>query len=315
MFIDALHGDPALDINDIPGIAYLSKSHSYSFVLQHPDNHMVYTIPTPSATLVAIYELYNSDDAGNECMFFDDEETKTCRWTSLPRVRYVGPQETEIWTNAQSCLACNALHIIPDIVSYDGLDSVTKHIVLSRTNAPIRNSLRLNNKPMSPYYPMGWMLTHAYTGERVSIENPNYARLRDLRGNNPNLQYHYLSLYRIGKVTEFLDCFPMYKSQFYDFYTNYHSFITDVHNAYVSYYVLKEGRLLPKKYFIHAAKIHHDVYLPSLTAGNKTIITHRVVREYFDTFTPSKMLYYLRYEDVAREEANSQSVDVSTETM
>jgi hypothetical protein len=315
MFIEALHGDPNLDLSDIPGMAYLDKTLSYSFVLQHPDNHMVYTITSPSATLVAIYELHNSDDAGNECMFFDDEETKTCRWTSLPRVRYVGPQETDVWNNVQGCLACNTLHIYPEISSYEEFDQLTKHFD-QPNQKPKRASLGLNiaNETRSVYKPMGWMLTHAITGDRVSIENPHYVRLRNLRGNNPNLQYHYLSLYRIGKVTEFLEWFPMYKSQFYEFYTNYHTFITDVHNAYVSYYVLKEARAIPKKYFIHAAKIHHDVFLPSLTNGNnRKTITHRVVREYFDAFTPGKMLYYLRYEETDKTVESSNAVSVSAE--
>jgi hypothetical protein len=116
---------------------------------------------------------------------------------------------------------------------------------------------------------------------------------KQIRGNNPNLQYHYLVLYRIGKVTEFLSFFPMYKKIFYRFYTAYHNFITEVHEGYLSYYIKKESKQIDKRYFIHVSKIHHEIYLPSLATNEKKKITHRVVREYFDKFEPGEVLYYL----------------------
>ena len=293
MFMEALHCDADTELADVPGLEYLDKRYSYSFVLQHPDNHMVYTIRSPSATLVAIYELVNTADSGEECVFqLVNESTAEYAWNEAPRVRYVSPQDTELWTNVQGYLACNILRII------DGLDSYTQFCAdtLLANREDTRKTLNVNTETI--YTPMGWMLTHATTGDRVAIENPHYVRLKTIRGNNPNLQYHYLSLYRINKVSEFLEWFPAYKKQFYEFYTQYHGFITDVHNAYVSYYVLKEGKPIPKKYFVHAAKIHHNVYLPSIKKPEgKTVITHRVTREYVDSLTPSKLLYYLRYEE------------------
>jgi hypothetical protein len=97
-------------------------------------------------------------------------------------------------------------------------------------------------------------------------------------------------------VTEFLTYFPQYRKQFYQFYRQYHEFITEIHNAYVKYYVLKNRDPVPKKYFVHVSKIHHNVYLPSLASGNKQIITHRVIREYFDELNPSAQIYYLNAE-------------------
>ena len=295
MFMEALHCDSNAELSDVSGLEYLDKRYSYSFVLQHPDNHMVYTIRSPSVTLVAVYELINTTDSGEECVYQALEDDYA--WNERPRIRYVSPQQTDIWSNVQGCLACNILHIVDGITSYGEFDQIPD--VRTITDTQNRPSKLLNVNTETIYTPMGWMLTHSVTGDRIAIDNPHYLRLKTIRGNNPNLQYHYLSLYRINQVSEFLSWFPMYKKQFYEFYTQYHAFITDVHNAYVSYYVLKEGKTIPKKYFVHAAKIHHNVFLPSIhSPEGKTIITHRVVREYVDSLTPSKLLYYLRYEEV-----------------
>jgi hypothetical protein len=293
MFMEALHCEATAEFADVPGLEYLDKMYSYSFVLQHPDNHMVYTIRSPSATLVAIYELVNVADSGEECVYQQTGTEAEYAWNAQPRVRYIGPQETELWTKVQSCLACNILRIVDGITSYAEFEKIAENLPQT-AHGP--KCLNVNTETI--YTPMGWVLTHALTGERFAVDNPHYVRLKAIRGNNPNLQYHYLALYRINQVSEFLSWFPMYKKQFYEFYTQYHAFVTDVHNAYVSYYVLKEGKPIPKKYFVHAAKIHHNVYLPSIKSPEgKTVITHRVVREYVDSLTPSKLLYYLRYEE------------------
>ena len=289
MFVEALHYTRNTELEKTAIAEYLDKNYSYSFVLQHPDNHMVYTVKNPTLTLVAIYELSNSADSGEECVFSGPDADGAYSWNMCPRVRYVSPLESKIWASVENALQCNVIQIVDGIQSFDEFNRIEPSSKNTRSGG-------LDIRTKSIYTPMGWMLTHAITGDRVAKENPHYQRLKELRGNNPNLLYQYLSLYRIGKVSDFLEWFPMYKKSFFEFYTQYHSFITEVHNAYVSYYVLKDPKQIPKKYFIHAAKIHHDVYLPSLSK-QKIIITHRVVREHFDQVAPGKMLYYMRYEE------------------
>jgi len=286
MFVEALHESRDTPLNELPGLAYLDRGYSYSFVLQHPDNHMVYTIKTPSVTLVAIYEIKNVDVNGEECVFSSSNQEEYA-WNTPPSIRYVSPAENTIWNQAIGALVCKPLTIL-HVSSYSDFEQLDKTPDIIQTPG--------THLIPNIYRPMGWMLTHSITGDRVAKENPHYARLKELRGNNPNLQYHYLSLYRINKVSEFLVWFPMYKKQFYEFYTQYHSFITEIHNAYVAYYVHKSTSLIAKKYFIHASRIHHQIYLPSLKE-QKIVITHRVIRDYVDKMTPAKILYYLRYED------------------
>jgi hypothetical protein len=95
------------------------------------------------------------------------------------------------------------------------------------------------------------------------------------------------------------------------FSKQYQDFITNVHQSYFSYYVKKEGVPIAKKYFIHASKIHHQIYLPSLSnskpiydlsgtllspIAEKVVITRKIVKQYFDDMNPSENLYYLHYD-------------------
>ena len=109
------------------------------------------------------------------------------------------------------------------------------------------------------------------------------------------LQYQYFCLERIEQKAQFLEHFPVYKKLFHQFGKQYNDFITNVHQSYFSYYVKKEGIPIAKKFFIHASKIHHTIYLPSLNE-TKIIINRGVVKNYFDALTPSEILYYLNYD-------------------
>jgi len=154
----------------------------------------------------------------------------------------------------------------------------------------------------SPYNKVGLMFTNTKTGMRSALENPTYKEVKELRGNNPNLQYQYLCLLRMGKVMDFLLYFPQYKSIFYRFYKEYQEFITNVHQSYISYYIRKSGQNISKKYFPLIYKLHHEVYLPSLAEGNEKIIMRRgEIGKQIGQFSPSELIYYLNYN---KEEAN-----------
>ena len=60
----------------------------------------------------------------------------------------------------------------------------------------------------TPYYILGVVLYNYLTGERTKIRNPVYEQVRNLRGNQPKLQYQYLTLRKEGRVGEFLNIRP-----------------------------------------------------------------------------------------------------------
>jgi hypothetical protein len=51
----------------------------------------------------------------------------------------------------------------------------------------------------TPYSVLGVMIHNKLTGERAKIRNPVYEQVRNLRGNQPKLQYQYLCLRRKGE--------------------------------------------------------------------------------------------------------------------
>jgi len=147
----------------------------------------------------------------------------------------------------------------------------------------------------SPHNMAGVMLTNLITGDRASLENESYNIVREIRGNNPNLQYQYLFLRSINKVDDFLGYFPQYKKIFYRFFRQYEDFITEVHQSYLNYYIKKSVKTVSKKYFPVIYKLHHEVYIPSL-ACEKIIMKKKVVRENILKMTPSYLIHFLNYE-------------------
>jgi len=148
----------------------------------------------------------------------------------------------------------------------------------------------------SPHNMVGLMITNLKTCMRTCIENKTYNEVRELRGNNPNLQYQYLCLLKIGKVMDFLRYFPQYKQLFYRFYKQVQEFVTNVHQSYMSYYIQKTGAMISKKYFPIIYKLHHNIYLTSLGEGKEKIIMRRSeIGKHVIAMAPSELIYYLNY--------------------
>jgi hypothetical protein len=148
----------------------------------------------------------------------------------------------------------------------------------------------------SSYDKVGLMFTSLKTGMMACLENPTYKEVRELRGNNPNLQYQYLCLLRMGKVMDFLNFFTQYKQVFYHFYKEFQEFVTNVHQSYISYYIRKTGQRISKKYFPLIYKLHHETFLPSLGEGKDKIIMRRSeIGKRLCEMAPSELIYHLNY--------------------
>jgi hypothetical protein len=113
-------------------------------------------------------------------------------------------------------------------------------------------------------------------------------------------------------VADYLCAFPKYKTDFAYLEKEYETFVTEVHNAYVKFYIKKErdGKI-PKHHFVHAARIHHNMYLTQQVPRIK--VTRQTVYEYFAGFSPAKMFYLLtRTED--KEQLVEENNEVSGST-
>ena len=164
---------------------------------------------------------------------------------------------------------------------YDKLDSY---------NEMNNKYLNENNKLI-----VGLMYINTKTGERSSIIHETYKKMKDLRGNNPNLQYQYLCLKKINKVKDFLKYFPQYNDIFLNFFNEYKNFLRQVHQCYLNLYIKKNVSIeINKKYLYHINKLHFEVYLPSLKTEKK-IMDKTAVYNYFERYDPIQQLYYLNY--------------------
>lgn len=141
---------------------------------------------------------------------------------------------------------------------------------------------------------IGYMITHK-SGNRTKIINSSYKNMKSLRGNNPSLHYQYLCLARMGKTTQFLSYFPCYKDRFYAFFREYKKFISNLYNAYVSQYILKDGTFITRQYLKHTYNLHNNIYIPSLQDSyKKTKITKDVIMVYLDGLSPIDLLISLK---------------------
>ena len=142
---------------------------------------------------------------------------------------------------------------------------------------------------------VGVMIHNTETGERTKIRNPVYEQVRNLRGNQPKLQYQYLCLRKEGKVKDFLKFYPENKSEFSTFRDQVHLFTNTLYSNYVSCYIKKEKPLMEftQQYRTHMFNIH-QIYMKDLRE-KKQYINNTIVQKYVNELHPSLLMYSLNF--------------------
>lgn len=148
----------------------------------------------------------------------------------------------------------------------------------------------------TPYDILGVVIYNNETGERTKIRNPVYEEVRQLRGNQPKLQYQYLCLRKEGKVADFLKYYPENKKEFSSFRDQLHLFTNTLFTNYISCYIKKEKPLLEfsEQYRTHMFNIHKQ-YLNELKE-QKLYVTNTVVIKYVNNIHPSLMMFCLNFQ-------------------
>jgi hypothetical protein len=149
--------------------------------------------------------------------------------------------------------------------------------------------------PNTPYDILGIVVKNLETGERTKFRNPIYEEIRHLRGNQPKLQYQYLTLRHSGKLSEFLKYYPETKEEMSKFRDQVHMFTNALHKNYISCYVKKEKPLkeFSNQYRTHMYKIH-QIFLNDLRPLG-LIVTNTVVIKYVNDLHPSLLMHCLNY--------------------
>lgn len=156
----------------------------------------------------------------------------------------------------------------------------------------IENSASMNTR----YDIVGVVLHNKLTGERSKIRNPVYEQVRNLRGNQPKLQYQYLSLRKEARVGEFLKFYPESKKEFSGFRDQVHLFTNTLFSNYVSCYIKKEKPLkeFSTQYRTHMFNIH-QTFINELRE-KKHFVTNTVVQKYVNDLHPSLLMYCLNFQ-------------------
>jgi hypothetical protein len=234
----------------------LNPQYCYSFILQHPDNRIVVSFKKPQLYLVAVYLIEEVDNN----IFVNSFE----------------PKET-----LKNIFELNGVTIkFPEIYSF------TRYSDLIEKYASMNTS----------YEVVGVVLHNRVTGERAKIRNPVYEQVRNLRGNQPKLQYQYLSLRREGKVSDFLKFYPEIKKHFSEFRDQVHLFTKTLYENYRSCYIKKER---PLKEFSDQYRTHmfhiHQIYLNDLREKNQ-FITSTHVQNYVNKLPTTLLMYCLNFQ-------------------
>lgn len=244
-------------------INLLNKNYCYSFVMQHMDNRIVLPIYSMNLYLVKVYKIDNISKIVYEVEYKkDDVLIDILKNTSIK------------------------FPIKQEMTSFNELKN--------KYNSDLCDDTIVNNKEFNC---LGVMI-YSPDGCRTKIRNKIYEELKELRGNHPKLQYHYLNLRKQGNsyIKKYLyyfqeheDLFNTYKAQLYDYtYTLY--------NNYINCYIKKEKKLkeYSKKYKTCMYYLH-ITYLNNLRPKKHHIMLSHVI-EYVNNLDPKLQMYYLNYD-------------------
>lgn len=243
----------------------LIKTICYSFVLQHPENRIVVPFKKPQLYLVGTYRIINEEN----CLYVEVFDYKQYN------------------TNFSFALEGTDIKI-PEVYTFETYTELIEKYGSMNTS----------------YDVVGVVLHNKLTGERAKIRNPVYEQVRNLRGNQPKLQYQYLCLRKEGKVKDFLKFYPENKKEFSTFRDQVHLFTDTLFENYVSCYIKK---MKPLKEFSEQYRTHmfniHQKFLSELRE-KKLFVNNTFVQKYVNQLHPSLLMYCLNFQMRKRNIAN-----------
>jgi hypothetical protein len=253
----------ALQIPDLSSIDF-DKSFCYSFVLQHPCNHIVLMTEIPRLYLVSTYMLIET-----KCDYLTPRAHPDLDKFMARNIRL--PRNYDFFTTNR-VLNDERLVSHPNRFSFEDIQQLNLESIVA-------------NPENSEFIP-GLMVTDLLTGvSRTKFLNPKYAAIKELRGNNPNLHFHYLMLRKnAGKVAEFLFYFPIYEKHVEHFSRHFQEFSKRIRSLYWEIYVkkTKAADTLDRRDKFFVKKLHHEVFLPMYRENKKFFITEAEVEKFLD---------------------------------
>lgn len=146
----------------------------------------------------------------------------------------------------------------------------------------------------TPYTVVGIMVKHP-TGVRSKIRNPNYEKVRRLKGNAPKIQFQYYNLYQCGRVKEFLQYYPEYNQMFWEFRTELIRWTNELYTCYRRVHIKKDAdyKTIPYAFRPHVGALH-NIYCVDLRP-QKMYVNKETVIKYVNNLPPQRLMYSINY--------------------
>ena len=235
----------------------LNTNFTYTFIMQHPFNRIVVPIYYPTLYLIKVYS-YNYEN----------------------NINIVSEENLLNFVSSPPCIFLNT-----------GVKFINKYHISNYNDIEnYYNNINTN------YQCLGCMIYNP-DGIRSKIRNNNYENVRKLRGNQPKLQYTYLSLKQNNRINEFLEYYPEYKSSFANYKNDMFNYTNNLFINYFNCYIKKEKPLKEYEYQYknHMFKLH-EIYKNTLKINNKKI-DKKFVIDYFNNLHPAQQMFVINYEN------------------
>lgn len=208
---------------------------------------------------------------------------------SVPSIYLVSVYRVNGYTVENVCITSEIKTMLPSYIKYpqtyefDNYDTLVEKFAGNNTDYKI----------------VGVMLKYKDTHIRAKIRNPNYELVRELRGNQPKLQFRYLMLRQKQRVGEYLKYYPEHKEEFSKYRNMIHNFSRGLHQNYLNCYVFKQAPLreFPYQYRTHMYNLH-ELYTSSLCHSEdyrQRRVTIKTVVNYVNHLPPAKLMFSINY--------------------
>jgi hypothetical protein len=199
---------------------------------------------------------------------------------------------------------CAAYHINNDNLTVTEISrEELESLYFTETNVRFPKQFKFTNYyDLKSYYSnnidythLGIIIKENATGMRMKFRNKNYEKVRMLKGNQPKLLYHYITLRNSDNINDYLKYYPEDKEKFNEYENKINTFINKLYNYYVSCYIKKHAPLTNYEfqYKNHMYKIH-GIFCEKLRTQNK-YVTIEVVKDYCKNLHPSQLMFSLNY--------------------
>tara|TARA_Y100001970_G_C14253957_1_gene873756 strand:+ start:812 stop:2086 length:1275 start_codon:yes stop_codon:yes gene_type:complete len=170
------------------------------------------------------------------------------------------------------------------------------------------NEETIQSAMTNQYKLVGWMIYNGAT--RFKVRNPTYEKVRQLKGNNPKLEFQFHELRKNNKIIEYLYYFPEHKETFNGYWEKVKQFTNSLYQNYVKCYIQHQKPLkeFPYQFRGHMFNIH-QIYLADLKPKN-LYVKWGFVKNYINDLPSARLMYSVNYEMRNVERDNAMEKDL-----